>query len=246
LCAQIIDQPVQRAIADPQAAAVDHRVGKTGALQQLAAGAHIHLRVKPRRRAFAIGGEHDLAQRRQAAGAGDGDDRQALRRQRLAQMDQCAGQIVDRVKRAQADNQVERFGKRQRLFFIDGLFVRDRRRIGAGHGHALRAQCHSQRPGIIAHHQCARRRVAQKRQPVEDIVHHVVDDKPWRIVPHLQQAHTLAQRDPAQRGKNHGWGRGRNHDNAPAAPPRSCQARHSCRLWPPCAGTRPLPVRWRR
>ena len=97
---------------------------KLRAARELPAGADVNRRVEPRGRAVGVGLKHRRAQGRQAASAAETGQRQSARRERIADMNQGPRQIVDRVERAEAGDQVEPgCGKR-------GLFGKPGRRFG--------------------------------------------------------------------------------------------------------------------
>ena len=62
--------------------------------------------MHPRRGPIGLCGEHRPPQVRQAAGTGKAGDHQSVVGQRIAQVEQRAGQIVDAVERSEADDQV--------------------------------------------------------------------------------------------------------------------------------------------
>ena len=107
---QVRDQPGQGRIAHLHHLAVRDRQSEARAGEQIARRAHVDLRmdarggVAPFRR---LGRAHRPAQARQAAGAGEGGEKQAVRLQRAADQAQRAGQIVDRVEQADRDGEIE-------------------------------------------------------------------------------------------------------------------------------------------
>ena len=98
LRAQVGDKTVERAEADLRRAAVDHRIGKARTLEQLPAGTDIDGWMDAGGRAVAVGRQHGRAQYGQAACTHKARDHQPAGRQRIAQVNQRTGQVVDRVE----------------------------------------------------------------------------------------------------------------------------------------------------
>ena len=120
--AQVADEVHQRLESDVDRLDVDHRQSESGPGQQVAGGADVDLGMDSSRRRtrHRVRGEHRPLQPRQAAGAGEGAEEQAVRPQRPSDQKQRARQIVDGVERARRDDQVEgAVGEGQPVLVLD-------------------------------------------------------------------------------------------------------------------------------
>ena len=120
-----------RLVAHGQPVAIDHRQRKSGALQQRAELAHIGERRHAWRDAafdLALGLREGFAQFGEAVAADQRRQQQTVRLERAADLDQRAGQVVDKLQRQRRDDQIERaIGERQGLFVggdVQGAFAR--------------------------------------------------------------------------------------------------------------------------
>ncbi len=174
---KIRDQPRERGEAHRHALDVGDRQGEAGAAQQVAGGAHVDLRMDMGRgfAAFGLlGGAHRASQARQAAGAGEGGEEQAVGPQRAPDQGQRAGQIVDAVEDADRDDKVEGAVGEGKAVLVAlhaaGLGGEGGAGIGGGDADAPRAQQFRKVPLAAAEIEGVREGSRDRRQPLDQFV----------------------------------------------------------------------------
>ena len=106
-------------------------------------------------------------------------------------MQKRAGQVVDRVQRAEAGDQAEA-GKGQGSLLVQPVFRR-----GFSDAAALRGQRPGEASAPVADHQRGFGRVAQEGEAIEHVLDHVVEQVARRIRLSLERAHPAARGKPA-------------------------------------------------
>lgn len=169
LRSQIGNEPVERAIAHLQGAAVDHLPVEPGALHQLGGSAGVDHRVQSRGRPFTISCEQGAAQPRQAPRAKHAGNGNPAVCQGMAHMEQSTGQIVDPIEAIQGHDEVELRGPG--LFLVESEGI-DRGDLGPARGEPI-----AQRGALDSNQQCACRLDLHEIESLDKILGHVIVKK---------------------------------------------------------------------